>query len=142
MGQSLVQNYIHIAFSTKYREALIYVPYEQDLHAYMARICQDYECPALIVGGYVDHIHILCRLSQKIPLMTLVQKVTSYSSKRMTTNDESLAHFFWQNGYGAFSVNRHQVDVVMNCIKNQHAHHRRTDFKEEYRGLLEKYEVE
>ena len=70
MGQSLVQNYVHIVFSTKYREALIKAPYEQELHAYLGGTCKELDCPVLIVGGYTDHVHILCMLSKKIALMT------------------------------------------------------------------------
>ncbi len=81
MGQSLVKNYIHIVFSTKYRAALIHPPYEKELHAYLGGICNDLESPVLIVGGYTDHIHILCMLSKKIALMTFVQKLKANSSK-------------------------------------------------------------
>ncbi|MBE0391082.1 IS200/IS605 family transposase [Flavobacterium sp. PL002] len=141
MGQSLVKNYVHIVFSTKYREALIKPPYEEELHAYLGGVCKELECPVLIVGGYTDHIHILCMLSKKIALMTLVQKLKANSSKWIKTKDKSLEHFFWQDGYGAFSVNPSQVDVVINYIKNQHEHHSKKDFKEEYRGILKKYNV-
>lgn len=141
MGQSLVQNYVHIVFSTKHREPLILPPYEQELHAYIGGTCKELECPVLIVGGYNDHIHILCMLSKKLALMTLVQKVKASSSKWMKTNDRSLEHFFWQDGYGAFSVNPSEVDVVINYIKNQHAHHQNKNFKEEYIAFLKKYDV-
>jgi REP element-mobilizing transposase RayT len=141
MGQSLVQNYIHIVFSTKFREALIKPPYEQELHAYLGGICNELACPVLIVGGYTDHVHILCMLSRKIALMTLVQKVKANSSKWMKTKDKSLENFFWQDGYGAFSVNPSEVDVVINYIKNQHEHHGKKDFKEEYRQILKKYNI-
>ncbi|MFD1615741.1 IS200/IS605 family transposase [Gelatiniphilus marinus] len=142
MGQSLVQNYIHIVFSTKYREELIYPPYEQELHAYLGGVCNELECPVLIVGGYTNHIHILCMLSKKIALMTLVQKIKAHSSKWIKTKDKSLANFFWQDGYGAFSVNPREVDVVINYIKNQHEHHSKKDFKEEYRSFLKTCNVD
>lgn len=142
MGQSLVQNHIHIVFSTKHRAPLLQPPYEQELHAYLGGICNELECPVLIVGGYTDHIHILCMLSKKIALMTLVQKVKANSSKWIKTKDISLNNFFWQDGYGAFSVNPSQVDVVINYIKNQHQHHCKKDFKEEYRAILKKYNVQ
>ncbi len=142
MGQSLVQNYLHIVFSTKYRQPLIHPPYEEKLHAYIGGTCKELGCPVLIVGGYVDHIHILCRLSKKLPLMTVVQKIKANSSKWMKTNDESLANFFWQNGYGAFSVNPAEVDHVIRYIERQHEHHSKKNFKEEYRQILEKNQVE
>ena len=142
MGQSLVQNYVHIVFSTKNREALIHPPYEQELHAYLGGVCNELECPVLIVGGYTDHVHILCLLSKKIALMTLIQKLKAHSSKWIKAKDISLANFFWQDGYGAFSVNPSQVEVVINYIKNQHEHHRKKDFKTEYRAFLKKYKID
>ena len=137
MGQSLVKNYIHIVFSTKYREPLIYPPLESELHSYIAGICNNLECHPLIVGGYTDHIHILCMLSKKIALMKLVEKVKSYSSKWIKTKDESMGNFYWQDGYGAFSVNQGGLYRVKDYIIKQHEHHSGKSFKEEYLGLLE-----
>lgn len=117
-------------------------PYEQELHAYLGGACKELDCPVLIVGGYTDHVHILCMLSKKIALMTLVQKVKANSSKWMKTKDRSLENFFWQDGYGAFSVNPKGVDVVTNYIKNQHKHHSKKGFKEEFIGLLKKHQVD
>lgn len=142
MGQSLVKNYVHIVFSTKHREELIYPPYEQELHAYLGGVCKELDCPVLIVGGYTNHVHILCMLSKKIALMTLVQKIKASSSKWYKTKDESLTNFFWQDGYGAFSVNPSEVTVVVNYIKNQHEHHSKKDFKQEYISFLEKNNVD
>lgn len=143
MGQSLVKNYLHIVFSTKHREALIFPPYEQELHHYIGGICKAMECPVLIVGGYIDHIHILCMLSKKIALMKLLEEVKAHSSKWMKTRSESLQHFYWQNGYGAFSVNPAEVDTVTEYIKRQHQHHNAgKPFQEEYRMLLKKYKMD
>jgi len=73
MGQSLVNNYLHIVFNTKGVKSLTYPPIEKELHVYITGICNNLECPALIVGGYTDHIHILCKHSQKTTLMALIQ---------------------------------------------------------------------
>ena len=66
MGQSLVKNYVHIVFSTKYRQPLIHPPVEAELHSYLGSICNKLGCHVIKVGGYTDHIHILCMLSRKI----------------------------------------------------------------------------
>lgn len=142
MSQSLVQNYLHIVFSTKYRQKLIHPPYEEELHNYLGGTCKKLDSPVLQVGGYTDHIHILCMLSKKIALMTLVQKVKANSSRWMKTNDKSLANFYWQDGYGAFSVNPAEVDIVKRYIERQHEHHNKQTFKQEYRGILKKHKVE
>jgi putative transposase len=142
MGQSLVKNYVHIIFSTKYRQPLIHEPVESELHAYLGGICNELECHVLNVGGYTDHIHILCMLSKKIALMALLEEVKKRSSKWIKTKGDAYKKFYWQDGYGAFSVNPAEIDVVRNYISNQHAHHSKKDFKTEYRGFLKKYNVE
>jgi putative transposase len=142
MGQSLVKNYLHIVFSTKHRESLIHSPYENELHSYLGGICKNLECHPIKIGGYAEHIHILCMLSKKVTLIKLLEEVKSHSSKWMKTKDASLKNFYWQDGYGAFSVNPSEVSVVIGYIENQKEHHSKKKFQDEYRAFLKKYEVE
>lgn len=142
MGQSLVKNYIHIIFSTKYRQPLITPEVEEELYAYLGGICNRLESPPIKIGGYTDHIHILCRLSKKTSLAKLLEEVKSHSSKWIKTKSDELKNFYWQDGYGAFSVNPSQVDIVIRYIANQKEHHARKSFKDEYRAFLKKYKVE
>jgi REP element-mobilizing transposase RayT len=81
-------------------------------------------------------------LSKNVALAKLLEEVKSHSSKWIKTKDPSLKNFYWQNGYGAFSVNPAEVDVVKAYIENQHAHHRKLTFEEEYLEFLEKYGIE
>ena len=74
--------------------------------------------------------------------MNLLENLKSHSSKWMKTKDETLENFYWQDGYGAFSVNPPEVDVVVNYIANQKEHHRTKTFQEEYRAFLKKYLVD
>ncbi len=142
MGQSLVKNYVHIVYSTKYRLPVIKPPVESELHAYLGGICNSMGCPVINVGGYTDHVHILCMLSQKIPLMKLVQELKASSSKWIKNQGEEYKNFYWQDGYGAFSVNPSQVERVNSYIRNQHAHHSKKNFKEEFVGYLDKFKIE
>jgi REP element-mobilizing transposase RayT len=62
MSQSLVQIYVHIVFSTKNREpSLRNAELRAQMYAYLAGICKNVDCPALVIGGVEDHVHILCR---------------------------------------------------------------------------------
>lgn len=142
MGQSLVKNYVHIVFSTKYRQPLILESVEEELYNYLGGICKALECWPVKIGGYYDHIHILCLLSKKIALMKLLEEVKSHSSKWIKTKDDRLKHFYWQDGYGAFSVNPAQVNAVIRYIENQKIHHAKKNFQEELRGFFRKYNVE
>ena len=133
---------MHIVFSTKHRQPLIHPPFEAELHGYLGGICKNLECQPIKIGGYTDHVHILCMLSKKIALMKLVEEVKSHSSKWIKTLDPSLQNFYWQDGYGAFSVNPAGVGPVTTYIANQHEHHSKKTFQDEYRAILKKYLVE
>ncbi len=142
MPQSLAKVCVHIVFSTKYRQPLIDEKIENELWSYMGGICNELECQPVKIGGYVDHIHILCVLSRKIAIMKLVQEIKQSSSKWIKTKGHEYKDFYWQDGYGIFSVNPSGLDVVIRYIENQKAHHQEKEFKDEFRGFLKKYNVE
>lgn len=52
------------------------------------------------------------------------------------------AHFEWQEGYGAFSYSKSQINNVIRYIQNQEEHHKTKTFIEEYKEMLEKFEIE
>ncbi len=142
MPQSLVRNYVHIVFSTKHRQPMIDKVIAPELYAYMGGIARKLECKLISAGGIEDHVHLLCRVTQKIALMTLVQKVKANSSGWIKGKGVAYQNFYWQNGYGAFSVSQSGLEKVIKYIDNQEEHHKKRDFKGEYRGLLKKHEVE
>ena len=142
MGQSLVKNYVHIVFGTKHRIPFIHESIEKELHSYLGGICNGLECQVIIVGGYTDHIHILCLLSKKITLAMLVQEVKSHSSKWIKTKGREFSKFYWQDGYAAFSVYPAEIEVVRRYIANQKQHHGKKSFQKEYVEFLEKNEME
>ena len=142
MGQSLVKNYIHLTFSTKHREPLINKILQPELYSYIGGICNKLECYPVKIGGHLDHAHILCMLSKKIALVKLLEEIKSHSSKWVKTKGDNLKNFYWQDGYGAFSVNPTEIMVVSDYISNQETHHEKKSFQDEYRAFLKKYNVE
>ncbi len=142
MSQSLVKNYLHIVFSTKHRQPLILPTIEKELYSYLGGICNNLECQVIKIGGHKDHIHILCLLSKKTALIKLVEQLKSNSSKWIKTKGSEYSNFYWQDGYGSFSVNPSEVDIVINYIENQKEHHSKKTFQEEYIAFLTKYKVE
>jgi REP element-mobilizing transposase RayT len=141
MSQSLVKNYIHIVFSTKHREDFIDKKIENELFSYITALCKNMESNVLQIGGTDNHIHILCSLSKKIALMKLVQEIKAHSSKWMKTKGKAYENFFWQDGYGAFSVTEENVFYIKNYIKNQRQHHQQIHYKDELIGILKKHKM-
>ena len=49
--------------------------------------------------------------------------------------------FYWQNGYGAFTVSTSQVTAVSRYIANQERHHAKRSFREEFIEMLRVNEI-
>ena len=143
MPQSLSKVYLHVVFSTKNR-----VPYlsdrglRQETHAYLAGACRNLGSPSLIVGGVEDHVHISCFMSRTLTMADFVGELKRESSKWIKTKARSLSDFHWQSGYGIFSISPVHVEDLRKYIADQESHHRRETFKDKFRRLLKKYDID
>ncbi len=143
MPQSLAQIYLHLVFSTKDRlPFLLDDSIREETHKYLGGACNNLNCPVLRVGGTADHVHILCRLGRTISVAVLVKELKRESSQWLKPKALVLADFYWQNGYGAFSVSPAHIDALTAYISNQVEHHRTESFRDEFRRLLSKYGLE
>ncbi len=142
MSQSLSQVYVHLIFSTKDREPHLSSQVQARLFPYLAGALNQQDSPALKVGGHVDHVHLLYRLSKnKIP-SKVVGEIKSRSSRWLKDEFSGMGGFAWQAGYGIFSVSSSQVEQVEQYIARQAEHHRRVTFQEELRRFFDRHGVE
>jgi putative transposase len=136
MSQSLTNLYLHIIFSTKNRVTCLENLVTPELYKYFCGILNNLECAPIKIGGYYDHMHILCCLSKKITLIKLLEEIKKSSSKWIKTKGEQFENFHWQDGYGAFTVSPKQIKNLISYIERQHEHHDKKVFKDEYIDLL------
>lgn len=54
----------------------------------------------------------------------------------------SRTRFAWQNGFGAFSYSESHVPNVIRYSQNQEQHHQKIDFLDEYKRMLNLFEVD
>jgi putative transposase len=141
MPQSLSLVVVHIIFSTKDRYPYLDASIRTRLHAYLATVARNSECESYRVGGTGDHVHLAVRLSRTTTIAGLVEKLKTSSSKWIKMQRPELRRFFWQRGYGAFSVGQNEIEDLMRYIENQEEHHRVRTFQEEYLALLKEYGV-
>ncbi len=142
MAQSLAKIYLHIIFSTKNRGDFIKTEIETELYRYIAGILKNLECTAIKIGGTSNHIHILNIFSRTITISKMLELVKKDSSKWIKTKGNDFNKFYWQNGYGVFSVSQSRVNKVKTYIESQKEHHKKKMFKEEYREFLKEYNIE
>jgi REP element-mobilizing transposase RayT len=108
----------------------------------MATALQSCESPALVINSMPDHVHVLCQLSRKHAVCDVIEVVKKASSKWLKTKGRLLEKFYWQGGYGAFSVSPSNVASVRQYIEQQEEHHQRMSFQDELRVLLSKHGIE
>ena len=88
------------------------------------------------------HVHLLVGLNAALSLSELVRDIKANSSRFVNEKRWVGGRFSWQEGFGAFSYSRSQVDSVIRYIQNQQSHHARRTFREEYIEFLRKFEVD
>jgi len=141
MAQSLSLVIIHVVFSTKDREPWIAPELRSRLHAYLAEVGRDLGCEAYRVGGVADHVHLALTLPRTLTQSALVKKLKIASNHWLGNLDKRYAGFSWQRGYGIFSVGKSQLGDLVAYIDGQEKHHRRRTFQEEFRELVNRYDV-
>jgi len=141
MPQSLTKLYAHLIFSTKNRQALIDESIRPRVHGYLATVIRDLDSPWAVVGGVADHVHILFDMGKLHAPVEFVEQVKRESSKFVKTLGPKYRNFYWQRGYGMFSVGPSDRDEAEKYVRNQEEHHRSKSFQEEFRAFLKRYGI-
>lgn len=126
---------LHFVFSTRGRRPLIKPEFRDDLFAYLGGIVREMNGTALIVGGTVDHVHMLIRIRPSHAAAEIARVVKTNSSRWIRERSPTFA---WQTGYGVFSVSESNVAAVTKYIAEQEEHHKMRSFQDEFRAFLAK----
>jgi len=136
------QLYIQVVFSPKYREGLLAEEIQEEVFSYISGTVTNKGCKSIIINGMPDHIHILLGLDPRLSLNDLITHIKRSSSIFINERKLTGKKFAWQEGFGAFSYSRSQVEKVYNYILNQKIHHAKSSFREEYLEFLKKYAID
>jgi len=142
MANTYTQIHIHFVFAVKFRQAIINNDWKEQLYKYIAGIIKSNNHKLLAINGVSDHVHILIGIRPAQSISDLMKNIKQDSSRWINTNKFSKNHFEWQEGYGAFSYSKSQLNAVVNYIENQELHHKKKTFREEYVDFLEKFEID
>jgi len=138
---AFTQLYVHLVFAVKYRERLLTKEIRDELFKYISGNISNRKHKVIIINGMTDHIHILIGLNPNDKISDLVACVKRESSSFVNEKKFFRGKFHWQDGYGAFSYSRSQLDVIYKYLANQEAHHKKSTFREEYVELLMRFEI-
>jgi len=142
MPNTYTQLYIHFVFAVKYRKAIIGEEWEDRLQKYISGIVQNNGHKLLAINTMPDHLHLFAGLNPKQSISELMRLVKGDSSEFINNKGLTSRRFHWQEGYGAFSNSRSQIDGVVKYILNQKERHLSKTFRDEYLDILRDNEVE
>ena len=142
MAHTYTSLHYHCVFSTHGRRDLILQDRLPDIHAYMGGIVRSLKGKALAIGGTTNHAHLLIGLPSLMAPATAVGKIKANLTGWVHGTITAMSDFRWQDGYGAFSVSRSQIDTVASYIHTQVKHHETITFEQEYLSLLQKHDID
>ena len=142
MANTYSQLFIHLVFAVKYRAAVIDKSWKQELYQYIIGLINNRGHKVYAIGGVSDHIHILVSLNPSQSISDLVQNVKRASTLWIKEKGFVKSNFAWQEGFGAFSYGKSQVDNVVKYIQNQETHHSKQTFNDEYISFLKLFGIE
>jgi REP element-mobilizing transposase RayT len=133
--------FIHVVFSTKDRRPTIGAEIRGELGLYLAGIARNKGCQPVIQCATADHVHCLIGLDSQTTVANLIRDLKANSSRWLNKRLAGQTVFAWQNGYGAFSVSKSNLELVKEYVATQEEHHRKMTFQQELLALLKKHDI-
>ncbi|VEP13148.1 transposase [Hyella patelloides LEGE 07179] len=116
--------YYHLVWATKQRLPLIKPELEAKLHGYIIGKADYLGCITHDINGTENHIHIVASIPPSLSISQYVKKIKGSSSHHWNNTLASNSDkFYWQQGYGVFSMGSKQLETAVNYVKNQKIHH-------------------
>jgi putative transposase len=134
--------WLHLVWATLERRPLLTKPVAAKLSAYLHEYANGKGIYMKINFVNPDHVHALVDLPTNLSIEELLQLLKGSSSHWINEQNLVPAKFGWGRGYGVFSVSESAVAGVCGYIANQEKHHRKRDFVEELKLLVERYQLE
>ena len=131
----------HLVISTHMREGTIEKSHERELYTYMLGTMRNLGAHVYRIGGMPDHMHIILSIPAKTAISDFVRDLKTAASVWMKNSPSFPRWRGWGDGYGVFSCSFNDLTAVVDYVKNQKIHHRKTSFDDEYKQLLVQHNI-
>ncbi len=142
MANTYHQIYIQTVFAVKYRDAVIDKSWRAELMSVIGNLINETGCKTILVNGVADHVHCFFGLKPNKSVSEVMQSAKAKSSKWVNESGILRHRFEWQEGFGAFSYSRWDVDMIYKYVQEQESHHADKTFRAEYLQMLKEFDVE
>jgi len=121
---------------------MLHPQWDERLRMYISAIARKHDHKMIAINNMPDHLHLFVGLSPKQSISEMLQLIKDDSSEWINKEKFTARKFQWQEGFAAFSYSKSQVNDVVRYIENQQEHHKKITFIEEYKQMLERFEIE
>jgi REP element-mobilizing transposase RayT len=121
----------HLIFSTKHRRPTLTADRRDELYKYIWGVLRNKGCHLYRIGGVEDHVHLLTSLHPSVALADIIKDMKNSTSAWIKAGNIFPRFSHWHGGYSAFTHSIQERDDLIEYIKNQENHHRKTTFAEE-----------
>jgi len=115
--------YFHFIWGTQDGDPLISKDIERPVYRCIVSQVQKLGCQVLAINGVPDHIHLVVKVRSTVPVALLIKQAKGVSAKFINDHLQVKTKFRWQSGYGAFTISRWDLPMIINYVNNQRTHH-------------------
>ncbi|MEP6616592.1 MAG: IS200/IS605 family transposase [Ginsengibacter sp.] len=141
MANTYTQIHLHLVFAVQNRISLIHDSWKSRLHEYLTAIVHNHKHKMIAINSIPDHLHLVIGMRPMQAVSDLLFELKRDSSRWINKNNFVKGRFQWQDGYGAFSVAKSNLPDLVKYVQNQEIHHSSIPFLEEYKSLLNEFDV-
>ena len=124
MGHAFHQLYYHFAWATHSREPHIHPSYRSDLLRIVNEEVKKRGGWPIRHNAVFDHVHLLVRLPPTVTVSDFIGQIKGATAYRVNHDVRPEFALRWQEGYGALTLRKDELEKVSQYIDNQEHHHR------------------
>ena len=132
----------HIVFCTYNRDNTLPIAYHEDLYKYIWGVIKNRKSFLYRINGTENHIHILSDLHPTICLSDFIKDIKTGSNHWIKQTGNFPEFKSWAEGSCSLTYSYREKDLIIEYIKKQKEHHKKTCFEDEFRSLLKENGIE
>ncbi len=141
MSGTFSQLFIELVFAVEGIKSLVLPSWEKQMHDFMREHLETAHQKVLAIGGDQDHVHIILNYRPSVSVANLVQQVKVHTTLFVHRMNLTELPFYWQEGYGAFSLGIGDVSEAVRRVEQQKNIHVNLSFEKEYKSRLREYQI-
>jgi len=112
---SVARLFVHCVWTTQHRVPTIEPEHDARLHQLISDAAAAIECELIAVGNASDHVHVVVRVSAKVSIAALAQRLKGRTSY--------FGGWRWQRGYFAECIAPSDLAEKVAYVRAQRRHH-------------------